>query len=380
MQIMMKKYLSYVTIALLIFSIAACQSGWQVDILKNGAPSGFISDDLVNFYIEEVDDESGAIQLAHILYHHGFTIIDEIEFLIDDETKQSFDWENIAEKSTINKKGEIMVDGIPYSPDAIDIIPSQLAAEIEFTIMDLAPTMVKVLGLPEFPDAHGQPRSDTKVQHGVLILVDGLQYEKLVSLVKEKALPFLSNIDVIHKGLTVYPSITTASTGALLTSAPPYVNGVFGYGYRSTNSTTLFDIASEDGRSVTAVEGHSLAFGLNNAEVILSGDRDGDGFTDDNVLYNSLRVIGEEMPDLLFIHFHDVDDQGHSYGPESPEYEDAIIRVDGFLNQIYQVLPANTFIIIFADHGMQNDPNSTGGNHGGLTKPAMIIPIIFLEK
>jgi hypothetical protein len=377
---MMKKYLSFVTLAILFFAITGCQSGWQVDILINGTPSGLIADDLVSFYIEEVGDESGTIQLAHILYHHGFTLIDEIEFLMDDETKQSFDWENIAEKSTINTKGEIMVDGVPYSPDAIDIIPSQLAAEIEFSIMDLAPTMAKVLGLPEFPDAHGQPRSDIKAHHGVLILIDGLQYEKLVSLVKEDALPFLSNIEIINKGLTVYPSITTASTGALLTSAPPYVNGVFGYGYRSTTSKTLFDIAAEDGRSVTAVEGHSLAFGLRNTEVILSGDRDGDGFSNDNVLENSHRVVTENMPDLLFIHFHDVDDMGHSFGPDSPEYEAAIIRVDGYLNQIYQALPENTFITIFADHGMQNDPLSTGGNHGGLTKSAMIIPIIFMEK
>ena len=165
-----------------------------------------------------------------------------------------------------------------------------------------------------------------------------------------------------------------------MTGAPPQVNGVYGYGYRSTDSKTLFDLAAEGGRSVTAVEGHSLAFGLQNANVILSGDRDGDGFTNDNVLVNSLRVIGDGMPDLLFIHFHDVDDQGHSYGPDSPEYEAAIIRVDKYLAQIYQALPVNTFIIIFSDHGMQNDPTSTGGNHGGLTLSAMTIPIIFLEK
>ena len=377
---MLKKTLSFVTIAILFFTITACQSSWQVEILINGASSGFIDDDLVSFYVEEIGDESSAIQLSHILYHHGFTLIDEVEFLWDDETKQSFGWENIAEKTQINDKGELIIDGVAYSPDALDISPSHLASEIEFSIMDLAPTMAKVLGLPELPDAYGQPRSDIKKQHGVLILIDGLQYEKLDSLVKENALPFLGSIDVIHKGLTVYPSITTASTGALLTSAPPYVNGVFGYGYRSTESKTLFDLAVEAGPSVTAVEGNSLAFGLQNAEVILSGDRDGDGFTNDNVLDNSLRVIAEDMPDLLFIHFHDVDDQGHNYGPDSQEYEAAIFRVDGYLEQIYQALPENTFITIFADHGMQNDPSSCGGNHGGLTKSAMIIPIIFMEK
>jgi hypothetical protein len=376
----MKKILSIVTIIVLCLLLTACQSGWQIDLQNNGVPHGQIDDELVNFYIEKVGDETGNIQLAHLLYHHGFTLIDNLQLVMDEEIRQTYDWERIAEKTQINNKGEIIINGVGYSPDAIDVHPSQLVAEIEYSIMDLAPTMAKVLGLPELPDAHGQSRSDVRVQHGVLILIDGLQYQKLNSLIEGNALPFFGEINIIHKGLTVYPSITTASTGALLTSTPPYVNGVFGYGYRSTESKTLFDLAAEEGRSVTAVEGHSLAFGLRNADVILSGDRDGDSFTDDNVLNNSLRVIGEDMPDLLFIHFHDIDDMGHKYGPDSPEYEAAIIRVDGYLDQIYQALPANTLFIIFADHGMQNEPLSTGGNHGGLTKSAMIIPIIFLEK
>jgi hypothetical protein len=377
---MMKKSLSFVTIAVLCLLMTACQSGWQIDLQNNGIPLGHIDDELVNFYIDKVSDETGNIQLAHLLYHHGFTLIDNLQLIMDDEIQQGFDWENIAEKVTINSKGELMIDDVPFSPDTIDISPSPLASEIEYSIMDLAPTMAKVLGFSELIDAHGQSRSDVRAQHGVLILIDGLQYQKLNSLIEQDALPFFGEIIIIHKGLTVYPSITTTSTGALLTGAPPYVNGVFGYGFRSTESKTLFDLAVEAGRSVTAVEGHSLAFGLQNADVILSGDRDGDGFTDDNVLINSLRVIGENMPDLLFIHFHDVDDQGHSFGPDSPEYEVAIIRVDGYLEQIYQALPKNTFITIFADHGMQNDPLSAGGNHGQLTKSAMIIPIIFLEK
>jgi hypothetical protein len=376
----MKKILSLLTLTFLCILLTACQSGWQIDLQNNGVPLAHIDDELVNFYIEMVSDETGNIQLAHLLYHHGFTLIDNLQLIMNDEIQQAFDWETIAEKSTINNKGEIMIDGVPFSPDTINISPSPIASEIEYSIMDLAPTMAKVLGLPELQDAHGQPRSDIKAQHGVLILIDGVQYEKLLTLVENDSLPFFGEIEEIQRGLTVYPSITTSSTGALLTGSPPRVNGVYGYGYRSTDSKTLFDLAAEGGRSVTAVEGYSLAFGLQNAEVILSGDRDGDGFTNDNVLDNSLKVIAEDMPDLLFIHFHDVDDMGHNFGPDSPEYKAAIMSLDGYLAQIYQTLPENTFITIFADHGMQNDPLSTGGNHGGLTKSAMIIPIIFMEK
>lgn len=84
------------------------------------------------------------------------------------------------------------------------------------------------------------------------------------------------------------------------------------------------------------------------------------------------------MPDILYIHFHEIDDMGHEYGPDSEEYASAIIRVDQYLSEIYNTLPEETFIVIFADHGMHATAN--GGNHGTLTAADLTIPIIFLEK
>jgi predicted AlkP superfamily pyrophosphatase or phosphodiesterase len=69
---------------------------------------------------------------------------------------------------------------------------------------------------------------------------------------------------------------------------------------------------------------------------------------------------------------------GHSYGPNSDEYLDAMIRVDGYLEGIVQALPENTLIVITADHGMHETDD--GGNHGTLTAKDMVIPIIFIEK
>jgi predicted AlkP superfamily pyrophosphatase or phosphodiesterase len=141
---------------------------------------------------------------------------------------------------------------------------------------------------------------------------------------------------------------------------------------------TLFDVAAQENLEVIAVEGHSLAFNLRNTETILSGDRDENGFTNDNVFENSLEVIRSDMPDLLYIHFHDIDDMGHQYGPFSSEYETSIIQVDSYLEEIFTRLPEDTLITIFADHGMHKTED--GGNHGTLTAADLIIPIIFIEK
>lgn len=376
----MKKASTIIILILLSILITACQANWQIDLSVDGEPLGKILPDLVCFYLEELESETEEIPLARVLFQHGFTLTNEVSIWEHDTLLQTYDWETVAETMMISQKGALTLDGKTFTPARIDVKPSPLTEEIDWSIMDISPTITQVLGLPPMPDAQGQHRSESKAKHGVLILVDGLQYQKLQSLISDGKLPFFGEIDEIHRGLTVYPSITTSSTAALLTGAPPHINGVYGYGYRSTDMKTLFDHASEHGRSVTAIEGHSLAFALRNANVILSGDRDGDGHTDDNVLANSLEVVTTDMPDVLFIHFHDVDDQGHRYGPDSPKYESAIIRVDNYLTEIFQALPSNTFIAIFADHGMQNDLSDTGGNHGQLTQSAMIIPIMFLKK
>ncbi len=377
---MKHKKVAILALLLLISILAtACQSGWEVELKTQNGLAGEITPDLVASYLDASENEEG-IPLAQVFYHYGLTLIEDITLYRGETMTATYDWETTAGGAKISKSGEIVIGDLVAQPSSICVTESPLAEEISLSILDIAPTMAQVLGLPGLPEATGQSQSDLEAEHGVMIVVDGLQYQRLLSMIAQGSLPFFRSLPAIERGLTVFPSITTASTAALLTGAPPYINGVHGYDMRSTEIATLFDHAAEQGLSVTAVEGHGLAFNLRSAEVILSGDRDGDGFTDDNVLANSLDVINTAMPDLLFIHFHDVDDQGHSFGPDSPQYEEAIFRVDSYLSQILDALPSNTFILIFADHGMQADLASNGGNHGQLTKSAMVIPIIFLEK
>jgi predicted AlkP superfamily pyrophosphatase or phosphodiesterase len=165
---------------------------------------------------------------------------------------------------------------------------------------------------------------------------------------------------------------------------------VEGRGQRSTEAQTIFDVAAAAGLAVTAVEGEALAFNLRAAEVRLSGDRDGDGSTDDNVLANALAVLGckpggctgdAAMPDLFFVHFHGIDDAGHTYGPGAAEEAAAIRDVDAALGQLLEALPGGTLAIIFADHGMHRvEEAGRRGNHGNLVERDMFIPIFVAKK
>ena len=75
------------------------------------------------------------------------------------------------------------------------------------------------------------------------------------------------------------------------------------------------------------------------------------------------KIIIEHKPDLLFIHFPDVDATGHGYGWDSREQLEAIESTDHDLQRIFDALAKagiaeHTTIIISADHG------GAGKTHG----------------
>jgi predicted AlkP superfamily pyrophosphatase or phosphodiesterase len=89
-----------------------------------------------------------------------------------------------------------------------------------------------------------------------------------------------------------------------------------------------------------------------------------------------LAVLDEGMPDLFWVHFHGIDDTGHSYGPGSPEEEAAIAGVDTAVGDILARVPTGTLVLIFADHGMHAvDEEERSGNHGSLIERDMLVPI-----
>ncbi len=362
---------------LVLTVLTACQPDWEISLVTENQSAGLISSEDVALYIEKSEEEIEAVPLEQFLYLNGFFLVKEI-ILNEEKQNTIINWEEFADDIEITTKGQVLINNVIYKPDSIEIIPSNENQTISYSIIDIAPTMAHVLGWPDLPDAEGTIKYQASADQGVMIFLDGLQYNKLEEMISLGQLPFLSSVDQINRGLSVYPPITTAASAAILTGATPQSNGVYGYGYRSTDLMTLFDLAAETGNTAIAIEGASLPFNLRNAETTLSGDRDGNGFSDDNVFQNSLEVIQSRMPALLYIHFHEIDDAGHSYGPESLAYQDAIMRVDSYLEGIINALPPHTFIIIFADHGMHAEEE--GGTHGNLIESDMIVPIIFIEK
>jgi len=199
------KLLRILYIVLFSLALCACQPGWQIEMTSNDQTIGMITAQDVKFYLDKSDEEMAAIPLGQLFYANGFSLIDEIELVFEELETTSYVWDEITPSATISNSGKVIINNVVFFPEIIDIKESDLASELELSILDIAPTMAHVLGLPGLADALGEVSYAAKFERGVMILLDGLQYKKLNTLIDAGGLPFFENINEINQGLTVYP-------------------------------------------------------------------------------------------------------------------------------------------------------------------------------
>ena len=70
-----------------------------------------------------------------------------------------------------------------------------------------------------------------------------------------------------------------------------------------------------------------------------------------------LRMPPETRPRMITLYFSDVDGAGHRFGPDSEEVQEAIVRVDGWLQRLIDGLDAmeggdRVTVLLGSDHGM----------------------------
>ncbi len=361
---------------------AGCVRHWEFAL--NG-PEGEVYtldnqtwDSYSRFRTEFADE---VILLEQILYGFGFRVIDRIVLTDQQGANIEFDWSEVAESAWLQDDGLVLINGIEYQPLSLAVEPSPWVPQVEGCICDIAPTVAAALGIQPPELTEGRVLTSKSAEHVLMLFLDAFGYIRYQESLEAGLIPVMGALDPPLLGLTTYPPITTVSTASLMTGAEPPVHGVETRGIRITDHQTLFENTEAAGLRVVAVEGEALAFNLKGSELKLSGDRDGNGGTDDNVLLNALAVLDEGMPDLFFVHFHGIDDLGHKLGPGSPGEEEKIREVDMAVGQIFERLPNGTLVIIFADHGMHIvDEEGRIGNHGHLIPRDMLIPIWITIK
>lgn len=222
------------------------------------------------------------------------------------------------------------------------------------------------------------------IEHVVLISVDGLRPDLalranmpiLRGMLREGAYTFWAQ--------TVAAAITLPAHTSMLTAVAPPKHGItwntdlpeVAYPRRPT----VLEMATRAGYVTAMVAGKSKFAALDKPGTIshvFIPSAANSAVDNENVIARAEKMISDFKPNLLFVHFADVDAAGHDHGWGSPEQIAAIEKTDAALGRIFTAvtragLRASTLIILSADHG------GAGSTHGADDPRSRHIPWIVV--
>jgi hypothetical protein len=247
-----------------------------------------------------------------------------------------------------------------------------LPAYQDRSLGDVLPAVARAMGV----DAgfHDTSLTLPEAQRYVVFLVDGLGYELLGAHPEEA--PFLhAMLDGQAAATAGVPSTTATSLTSLGTALPPGGHGIVGYTSRIPGTDELLNHLLWD-KKVDAREWqpHPTAFGrlagagvhatvVNKREfatsgLTVAGNRGADFVGADRIGERLAAVLAasSRTPSLTYMYDGDLDWTGHRYGVASPQWQQQLSMVDAAAEHLRETLPAETRILVVADHGMVDSP------------------------
>lgn len=240
------------------------------------------------------------------------------------------------------------------------------------TLGDVLPAVATALGIDvgfhdtslQFPEAPAY----------VVFLVDGLGHE-LVARHPDDA-PFLSSL-LGEPATCGVPSTTATSLTSLGTALTPGEHGLVGFTSRVPGTDRLLNALAWDKR-VDPLEWqpHPTAFArLAGAGVHVSvlskrefresgltraGQRGAGYIGVDRVGERIAGVVAAsaERPSVSYVYDGDLDWTGHRYGVDSPQWRAQLSAIDTDVEQLRDALDPSVRMVVVADHGMVDSPQS----------------------
>ncbi|WP_323961565.1 PglZ domain-containing protein [Arthrobacter sp. JZ12] len=235
------------------------------------------------------------------------------------------------------------------------------------TIAEVFTSSAAALGLPGFTNALELPAA-RKV---CVVLVDGLG----ASLLRQRSghAPFLRQfLDSSRKLGSVFPSTTAAALASLGTGLPPGQHGLVGYDVldpgqgrivnmlggwdpgvepqRWQPHPTLFERVSAE-LPVTSV-GLARFDGSGLTRAALRGGKYVAGSTPEARVQAVCEALSGPDRSLVYLYLNELDKTGHRSGCSSAEWGDRLEDLDRTMRSLAAKVPADTLLLLTADHGM----------------------------
>lgn len=226
----------------------------------------------------------------------------------------------------------------------------------------------------------------------ILVLLDGLNFE-----VASHALGHLyayrnAGRAQLYKLQCELPALSRPLYECIMTGVAPIDSGVVHNDVvRLSKERSIFHYARDAGLTTAAAAYHWMSELYNRAPFVAARDRHtsdtalpiqhghfyyADHYPDSHLFADAESLRLKHSPDFLLVHPMNIDDAGHGYGLDSPQYRNAARRADVILADYLQGwLDAGYQVLVTADHGMNNDRS-----HNGLLAEEREVPLLVLGE
>jgi hypothetical protein len=206
----------------------------------------------------------------------------------------------------------------------------------------------------------------------MVIFLDGFSYAQYEYAINNGYAPYLAGFPKAENATTYYKPVTNVGFAGMITGTGPDENGIHDRSYRNLKSS-IFTVLKEKGFKSLLIEADVNILD-SGADTKLNLDRNKNGGIDDEVFEAAVKEA-QNGYDYIMVHFHKIDDLGHSYGPLAKETLDQISTSDKYVEELAKNFDGK--IIVTADHGMHK--TETGGSHGQARFEDFIVPYFIIE-
>lgn len=224
----------------------------------------------------------------------------------------------------------------------------------------------------------------------ILVVLDGLSYS-----VAHQCMGYLNGLikadsATLYKMECELPSMSRPLYECILTGIAPVQSGIVNNDVvRLSHFESVFSLAHQAGKTTAAAAYYWVSELYNRAPFDANRDRfthdkqlpiqygcfyQADHYPDDHLFMDAEYLRTQHDPDFLLIHPMNIDDTGHKFGFDSPQYRNAARKADIYLSRYLPMWIAQGYqIIITSDHGMNNDRS-----HGGILPEECTVPLLTI--
>lgn len=215
--------------------------------------------------------------------------------------------------------------------------------------------------------------------HVIIISQDGLRPDVFSEELTPRHMAFMREGAVARRARTIPHSDTLPSHASMLSGFGSEDHGLWWNSFLPRRGyihvPTIFSVAEAHGLSTAMIVGKPKLRHIAKPGTV--GHFERPSYLCGGVARRAGAYFAEHRPGLLFVHFSDPDEYGHSHGWMSREYQRAVARADRCLASFLEALDRSdaaksTLVILTADHGGRGHHHSGANGDVDRTIPWMV--------